>query len=231
MNATAAKIGGLFGVASALTIIPAYWVGTPESPKSSADAVRYFHHVATFLTANGTLPLLHIAFGAVFCGVLIAVLRRGSRHSAQVYVALVAASMYLSLAAAGIAAEVAVPAAVQQYGDVTIVEYTQPFLAMSVWLYTFCHAAAATFIFATSLAIARNGPLPRGAAWLGVLGVLPLLHLWLALPSAYATTAWMFLMGVVLLAWSPQESPSHPGAVDTPESPETPGTPETADAT
>ena len=72
MSRTATRIGGVFGLATAVVIIPAYLVGA-----------------SSFLTANGTLPLLHLLFGLVFLGVLVSVLRSEAGPSGAVYIALI----------------------------------------------------------------------------------------------------------------------------------------------
>ena len=70
MRSGTIRLGGLFGVAAAAAIVPAYLVGSPEAPKNSSDAHRYFGDAAWFLTANGTLPMLHLLFALLFLGVL-----------------------------------------------------------------------------------------------------------------------------------------------------------------
>ncbi len=63
MGSGTIRLGGLFGVASAAAVVPAYLVGSPERPKSPTDAHDYFGRAASFLSANGTLPLLHTWIG------------------------------------------------------------------------------------------------------------------------------------------------------------------------
>lgn len=204
MNSAATRIGGLCGVASALVIIPAYLVGSPETPASGSEALRYFDSAASFLTANGSLPLLHLLFGLVFIGVLVAVLRNAAGPAGAVYIALIGGAVFLTLTAAGLAAEVAVPAAIVQFNDITVTDYAQPFLALSFWLYHYSQIGSAALIFATAFVVWRTGALPKWTVILAVLGVPALLHAWLGLPSAYCTVAWFGLTGLVLLLLPPK---------------------------
>jgi hypothetical protein len=106
MGSGTIRIGGLFGVASAPTVIPAYLAGSPEVPKNPSDAHSYFDSAASFLTANGTLPLLHLLLGLLFVGVMVSVLRSAAGPTGAVYTALIGGAVFLSLMAAGLAAEV-----------------------------------------------------------------------------------------------------------------------------
>jgi hypothetical protein len=120
MGSGTIRLGGLFGVASAATVIPAYLAGSPEVPNNPSDAHSYFDSAASFLTANGTLPLLHLLFGLLFLGVLVSVLRSAAGPTGAVYSALIGGTVFLALTAAGLAAEVAVPAAIVRFDDVTV---------------------------------------------------------------------------------------------------------------
>jgi hypothetical protein len=208
----ATRIGGLCGIAAALVIIPAYFVGSPDAPKTPADAQNYYGSASSFLTANGTLPLAHLLFGLVFLGALVALLRAASGPSAEVYVALAGGAVFLALTAAGLAAEVTVPAAIEQFGNMTITEYTQPFLALSFWLYHFSQIGSAALIFATAIVIWRTGVLPKWSVALAILGVLPLVHTWVGLPAAYSTIAWVGLTGLLMLVIAPKVHAESVGA-------------------
>jgi hypothetical protein len=197
------RLGGLFGVASAAAVIPAYLVGSPETPKSPSDVRAYFDSAASFLTANGALPLLHLLFGMAFLGVLVSVLRSAAGPTGAVYVALAAGAVFFALTAAGLAAEVAIPAAIDRFGDVTVSEYSQPFLALAMWLYHYSQIGSAALIFATAYVVWRTGVLPKWSAVLAVLGLLPLVHTWVGLPAAYSTVAWFGLMGLLMLTVPP----------------------------
>jgi uncharacterized membrane protein YhfC len=74
---------------------------------------------------------------------------------------MVGGTVWLALVAAGIAAEVAYPAAIVRFGDATMTEFTQPLLTLSTWLYHYCQLGAAALIFATSTVIWRTGALLR----------------------------------------------------------------------
>jgi hypothetical protein len=208
MGSGATRIGGLFGVASAVVVIPAYLVGSPEVPARPEDTHRYFDDAASFPTANGTLPLLHLLFGLLFLGVLVSVLRAAAGPTAAVYVALAGGAVFLALTAAGLAAEVAVPAAIIRFGDVTVTQLAQPFLGLAVWLYHYSQIGAAVLIFATAYVVWPTGVLPKWSAALALLGVPALLHLWIGVPSAYATIAWIGLTGLLLLVLPPAERPA-----------------------
>jgi hypothetical protein len=197
------RIGGLFGIASAVLAIPAYVVGSPETPKSAGDVHDYFESAASFLTANGTLALLHLLFGVLFLGVLMSVLRSAAGPTGAVYVGMIGGAVFIALTAAGLAAEVAIPAAIIRFNDLSVTEYSQPFLGLAVWLYHYSHIGSATMIFATAYVVWRTAVLPKWSAGLAVLGVLPLLHTWVGLTGAYSTLAWFALTGVVMLAIPP----------------------------
>lgn len=203
MGSGTIRIGGLFGIASAALALPAYAVGSPETPTNPEEAHRYFDSAASFLTANGTLPLLHLLFGVLFLGVLISVLRSAAGPTGAVYVVMIGGGMFIALTAAGLAAEVAVPAAIVRFNDLSVTDYSQPFLALSIWLYHYSHIGSATLIFATAYVVWRTKVLPQWSAGLAVLGVLPLLHTWVGLPAAYSAVAWLALTGVVMLAIPP----------------------------
>lgn len=203
MGSGTIRVGGLCGVASAAVIVPAYLAGSPEAPGDPGGARSYFDSAASFLTANGTLALLHIVFAMLFLGVLTATLRSAAGPTGAVYTAVIGAAVFLALTAAGLAAEVAVPAAVVQFDDVTVTEFSQPFLALAVWLYHYAQLGAAAVIFATAYVIWRTAVLPQWSAALGVLGVPALLHTWIGLPGAYSTAAWLALTGLLMLTLPP----------------------------
>jgi hypothetical protein len=162
MGSGTIRIGGLFGVASAPTVIPAYLAGSPEVPKNPSDAHSYFDSAASFLTANGTLPLLHLLLGLLFVGVMVSVLRSAAGPTGAVYTALIGGAVFLSLTAAGLAAEVAVPAAIIRFDDVTVTDYSQPFLGLAVWLYHYSQIGSAALVFATAYVVWRTVVLPNG---------------------------------------------------------------------
>ncbi len=131
-------------------------------------------------------------FGVVAAGAII-----------PAYLALIGGVMFLTLTAAGLAAEVAVPAAMIRFDDVTVTDYAQPFLGLAVWLYHYSHIGSAAMIFATAYIVWRTGVLPKWSVVLAVLGVPALLHTWIGLPAAYCVAAWIGLTGLVMLAIPP----------------------------
>ncbi|MGV0645101.1 hypothetical protein [Mycolicibacterium sp. XJ879] len=203
MGSGTIRVGGLCGIASAAAIVPAYLVGSPETPDDPGRVQTYFGSAASFLTANGTLPLLHVIFGMLFLGVLTATLRSAAGPTGAVYTAIIGGTVFLALMAAGLAAEVAVPAAIVQFDDVTVTEFAQPFLGLSIWLYHYSQLGAAAMVFATAYVVWRTAVLPKWSAVFAVLGVPALLHTWIGLPAAYTTAAWIALTGVFMLALPP----------------------------
>nr|WP_090343899.1 hypothetical protein [Mycolicibacterium malmesburyense]CRL75113.1 hypothetical protein CPGR_03427 [Mycolicibacterium malmesburyense] len=203
MGSGTIRLGGLLGVASAGTAVPAYLVGSPETPKAAGAVAAYFDRAATFLTLNGALPLLHLLFGLLFVGVLVSVLRSAAGPTGAVYTAAIGGTVFLALTAAGLAAEVAVPAAIVRFDDLTVTSYSQPFLGLAVWLYHYSHIGSAALIFATAYIVWRTGVLPKWSAALAVLGVPALLHTWIGLPGAYSVVVWVALTGLIMLAIPP----------------------------
>ncbi len=200
MGSGTIRLGGLFGVASAATALPAYLIGSPERLGGSAKA--YIDQASAFIAANGALPLLHILFGLVFLGVLVSMLRSAAGPTGAVYIALGGGVVFLALTAAGLAAEVTAPAvALGDYSSATGLEHY--FLALAVWLYHYSQMGSAALIVASGYLVWRTAVLPRGTAWLALLAVPAALHLWLGVYAAYATVGWIALMGLVMLAIPP----------------------------
>ena len=204
------RFGGFCGVASALIVIPAYVVGSPETPKTPADVGDYYEDASSFITANGTLPLLHILFGLIFLAVLVSLLRAVSGPTADVYLLLVSGTVFIALTAAGLAAEVARPAAISRFGGVAVAGSDQSFLMLAVWLYHYSQIAAAVMIFAASVAIERTSALPKWASVGALLGILPLFHTWVGITATYCTVAWVAAIGLVMLVFPARESAEAP---------------------
>ena len=205
MNSTAVRLGGLCGVGAAATAIPAYVVGSPELPDTSAKLEGYYKQAETFIAANGTIPLVHLFLGIVFIAVLVAVMRAALGPEPAVYMALLGGAVFIALTAAGLAAEVAIPAVIARFGETVSIEVFRPYLALSAWLYHYSQIGSAVLMFATSYAIWRTEVLPRWTAVLGVLGFVALAHTWIGLPAAYGTVAWVGVMGLLLLTFPPAE--------------------------
>src|ERR1700709_1369317 len=140
MGSGTTRIGGVFGVAAAAAVIPAYLVGSPER---AGDADEYLDRASAFVAANGTLPVLHLLFGLVFLGVLVSLLRSAAGPTGAVYIALGGGIVFLALTAAGLAAEVAVPAVAQGVDQSSATGGEAYFLALAVWLYHYSQIGAA----------------------------------------------------------------------------------------
>lgn len=203
MASAVIRFGGLCALLSALAIIPAYVVGTPDAPTTPAEAAGYYDSASSFVTVNGALPVLHLLFGLVFLGVLVAMLRATAGLGAAAYMALAGGVVFYGLSAAGLAAEVAAPAAMVRFGEVAATEAIHPLLALSTWLYHYCQIGAAVLIFATSAVVWRTAVLPKWAALGAALGVLPLLHTWIPVPAALSSLIWLGLIGLVMMAIPP----------------------------
>ena len=85
MGSGTIRIGGLCGLGAAGVIIPAYLVGSPERPSDPSDAHTYFDSAASFVTANGTWPLLHILFTVLFLAILVSMLRSAAGPTGAVH--------------------------------------------------------------------------------------------------------------------------------------------------
>jgi hypothetical protein len=130
--------------------------------------------------------------------VLTNVLRRAGGPSGAVYTALGGGILFFALTSAGFAAEVAYPAAAVQFGVVPTV-FAQPLLALAVWSYHYAQIGGAALILGTAVVAYRSAALPTWVAGAGVLGILPLLHLWVPLVAALSSLLWFAVMGVALL--------------------------------
>lgn len=208
MGTLATRIGGAFAILAVLVIIPAFLVGSPDQPHTSDEARRYFESGSSFVTANGVVPLLHILFGIVFVGALTSMLFRAVGPRAEIFIASTGGVVWLTLTAAGLAAEVAYPAAMVRFGDVAANGASQPMLTLSTWLYNYSQLGAAAMILSSSISIWRTGVLPKWACALGVFGVLPLAHTWVPLWAAASTLIWVGLIGLVMLIAAKTTTPA-----------------------
>jgi hypothetical protein len=201
MGSGTTRVGGLFGVAAAASVIPAYLVGSPE--RLAGDADEYLDRASAFVAANGALPLLHLLFGLAFLGVLISLLRTAAGATGAVYIALGGGIVFLALTAAGLAAEVAVPAVARGVDHLSATGSEDYFLAMAGWLYHYSQIGAAAMFVATGYIVWRTEVLPRWSAALALLAVPALLHTWLGVYAAYTTVGWIALTGLLMLAIPP----------------------------
>ena len=189
------RLGGIFGLLSVVAMIPAYLVGSPDLPGSPEEAGSYFEEgLGTFVFSNGVLPLLHIFFFILFFGVLYGLLRGaeeegdqgaagGAVRGALPAAALAGGILFAALEAAGFAAEILLPAALQRFG---VFELDAAFVLVSLtlasWLYHFCQIGASAMVLVTSLVALGTGVLPRWLALAGfVVALLTLLHVLLGL--------------------------------------------------
>jgi hypothetical protein len=206
MGTLATRIGGAFGVLCILVLIPALVVGFGDRPRTAQETHHYYHNGPAFVTSNGVLPLLFILFGLVFVGALTSMLIRATGPRAEIYIAVAGGVLFLTLSAAGFAADVAYPAAIVRFGDVNL-EFTQPLLALSAWFYHYCQLGAAAMIFSSSISIWRTGVLPKWASAGAVFGILPLFHTWIPIPATISTLVWIGLIGLIMLVAAKQTAP------------------------
>ena len=198
------RLGGLFGLVSALVMIPAYLVGTPDAPGSLAQANSYFDAgPGAFLLFNGVLPLFHVFFFLWFLGVLRGVLRGAEGEGGVLSsVALAGGIVFAALTSAGFAAEILYPATLvrfEGYDQADGLAFAS--LALATWLYHYCQVGASVMISATSLAALTTGVLPRWLALAGlVVALLTLLHFLLPLLGALAGLAWIAVVSALMLA-------------------------------
>lgn len=208
MGTLATRIGGAFGILCVLAMIPALLVGSPDQPHTP-DQVRHFYEGGSaFVTTNGEVPLLHVLFGIIFVGALTSMLIRAVGPRAEINIAVSGGVIWLALTAAGLAAEVAYPAAIVQFGPATVTDFSQPMLTLSTWLYDYGQLGAAAMILSTSISIWRTGVLPKWACALGILGIPPLVHNWIGLPAAVSTLVWVGLIGLVMLVAAKTTTPA-----------------------
>ncbi len=202
MNIWSTRLAGIAGVLSALVMIPAYVVGTPDRPVSVAEADRYFADSAAFVLANGAVPVLHVFFFLFLLGGLVTWLRSAeTQPTAGPMTALAGGITFITLTAAGFCAEVLAPAAILRFGpSEPTSDLATASLMLAVWLYHYCQVGASVLIIATAAVGARTGLLPRWAVVASlVLAVLTLLHVWLGAWSAYAGLIWILLISALMI--------------------------------
>ncbi len=205
------RLGGIFGLLSVVAMIPAYLVGSPDTPGSPEEAGSYFEAgLGTFVFSNGVLPLFHVFFFILFLGVLYGLLRgaeEGDRGAGGVVrgalpaAALAGGILFATLSSAGFAAEILFPAALQRFG---VFEPDAAFVLVSLtlasWLYHFCQIGASAMVLATSLVTLGTGVLPRWLALAGfVVALLTLLHVLLGLVAALVGLLWIAAVSVLML--------------------------------
>lgn len=205
------RFGGISGVLYVLLFIPAYVVGYPDAldPASSSQGVfEYFDAgLGAFLFFNGVLTVFAAFFFVWFLGVLYSVLRSAERTSGSEEggwlssAALAGGVMFVTLSWAGVAVEIAHPAALSRFAsfqpDAQLAFTT---LALSSWLYHFCQIGTSVLVSATSMIALETGVLPRWLAWAGfVVALLALLHFLLPLLAALVGLLWVAVLSVLML--------------------------------
>lgn len=197
------RVGGAFGLVGALAMISAYVVGTPDSPTTPAGVADYYDDIGAFVTANGVVPLLHVLGFLIFLAVLVAVVRRADddgEESVLHRAALAGGVAFITLSAAGFAAEVAYPAMVDRFDAEPNESLGQLMLSLATWLYHYCQIGAAVMVAAVSVSAWRTRVLPRWMVPLGaVVVVVTLLHTWIPLIAALSSLVWVGLVSILML--------------------------------
>ncbi len=211
------RIGGVIGIVAALAMIPAYVVGSPEVPASTDEAADYYEQAALFISANGWLPIVHL-LGVIFLlGVLAAVFRAASPGSIAIRTAaLVGGTVWITLTAAGWAAEVAYPAALMRFPELADAGFLAPLtLTLASWLYHFCQVGAAALMIGTGILSYSATPdghraFPKWFAFVSfAFAIFALLHTWLPYSfwSALAGLGWLLIVSLLLFA-APKAAPA-----------------------
>ena len=213
----AARLGGLGGILYVVLFIPAYIVGSPDSPdRASSDqgVFDYFAEgVGTFLFFNGVLSIFAFFFLLWFLGALHGVLRSAEGEVEGGWLssaALVGGIVFATLSFAGVAVEIAHPATLSRFEDfepdAQLVFMT---LALASWLYHFCQVGTSVLVTATSLLALRTGVLPNWLALAGFLvALLALLHVLIPLIGALAGLLWIAVVSVLMLIGSVGSPPA-----------------------
>ncbi len=213
----AARLGGIGGILYVVLFIPAYIVGTPDSPNGTATDQGVFDYFAegigAFLFFNGWLPIFAFFFLLWFLGALHGVLRSAEGEVEGGWlssVALVGGLVFATLSYAGVAVEIVHPATLSRFEDFepdSQLVFTS--LALASWLYHFCQVGTSVLVTATSLLALRTGVLPRWLALAGfVIALLALLHFLIPLLGALAGLLWIAVVSVLMLIGSVGPSPA-----------------------
>jgi hypothetical protein len=200
------RLGGVCGLLFVLLMVPAYVVGTPDTPTATSGAREvlgyYGDSAGTFVLFNGTVPLLSTFFFLWFLGVLYGALRRAEGVDGVLSaVALAGGVLFITLSCVGYAVEIMYPATLQRFVNF-VPEAQRAFesLALSTWLYHFCQVGDAVMISAASLVVLGSGILPRWLALLGFLAaILALLHFLFPLVGAVSGLVWVTLVSALML--------------------------------
>ncbi len=213
----AARLGGIGGILYAVLFVPAYIVGSPDTPNRASTDQGVFGYFAegigVFLFFNGLLPIFALFFLLWFLGALHAVLRSAEGEVEGGWLssaALVGGIVFATLSYAGVAVEIVHPATLSRFEDFEpdpqLVFMT---LALASWLYHFCQVGTSVLAAATSLLALRTGVLPTWFAYAGfVVALLALLHFLIPLLGALAGLLWIAVVSVLMLTGSVDPSPA-----------------------
>jgi len=213
----AARLGGLGGILYAVLFIPAYIVGSPDSPNRTSTDQGVFDYFAegigAFLFFNGWLPIFAFFFLLWFLGALHAVLRSAEGEVEGGWLssaALVGGIVFATLSYAGVAVEIVHPATLSRFEDFEPdPQLAFMTLALASWLYHFCQVGTSVLATATSLLALRTGVLPTWMAYAGfVVALLALLHFLIPLLGALAGLLWIAVVSVLMLIGSVGPSPA-----------------------
>jgi hypothetical protein len=197
--------------------IPAYIVGSPDTPNRASTDQGVFDYFAeglgAFLFFNGVLTIFALFFLLWFLGALYGVLRSAEGDEEGGWLsssALVGGIVFATLSYAGVAVEIAHPATLSRFEDFEpdpqLVFMT---LALASWLYHFCQVGTSVLATATSLLALRRGILPTWMAYVGfVVALLALLHFLIPLLGALAGLLWIAVVSVLMLTGSVGPSPA-----------------------
>jgi hypothetical protein len=212
----AARLGGIGGILYVVLFLPAYIVGTPDSPDRTSTDQTVFDYFAegtgAFLFFNGILTIFALFFLLWFLGGLYGVLRSAEGEVEGGWLssaALVGGIVFATLSYAGVAVEIAHPATLSRFEDFEpdpqLVFVT---LALASWLYHFCQVGTSVLAAAASLLALRTGVLPTWLAYGGfVIALLALLHFLIPLLGALAGLLWIAVVSVLMLIGA--VGPSH----------------------
>ena len=213
----AARLGGIGGILYVVLFLPAYIVGTPDSPNRASTDQGVFDYfaegVGAFLFFNGVLTIFALFFLLWFLGALHGVLRSAEGDVEGGWLssaALVGGIVFATLSYAGVAVEIVHPATLSRFEDFEpdpqLVFMT---LALASWLYHFCQVGTSVMAAATSLLALRSGVLPTWFAYAGfVVALLTLLHILIPLLGALAGLLWIAVVSVLMLIGSVGPSPA-----------------------
>jgi hypothetical protein len=214
----AARLGGISGILYVVLFIPAYIVGSPDTPNRGSTDQGVFDYFAeglgAFLFFNGVLTIFALFFLLWFLGALYGVLRSAEGDEEGGWLssaALVGGIVFATLSYAGVAVEIVHPATLSRFEDFEpdpqLVFMT---LALASWLYHFCQVGTSVLVTATSLLALRTGVLPTWMAYVGfVVALLTLLHFLIPLLGALAGLLWIAVVSVLMLTGSVGPSPAH----------------------